>query len=87
MTSEKRSKRIPLGREKVMIFRSLHFLVIILVLGSWSAGFYCLQETHIIIPEFFRYLSFFGGLVLSVIIGGMLGSILSRVIHSNNPIH
>jgi hypothetical protein len=69
-----------------MIFRSLPFLCIILVLGTWSVGFYTLQGYRSIIPETIRYLTFFGGLVLSVIVGGLLGSILGRVIR-RNPSH
>jgi hypothetical protein len=87
MNPDIKRKRAPLGQTKAMIYRSIPFLSIIFVLGSWSAGFYTLQETQSIVPEVFRYLTFFGGLILSVVIGGLLGSVLSRVIRRRNPTH
>ncbi len=59
----------------------LPFLIILIVLGFWSAGFYLLQETQTLhLTDDLRCLTFFGGLVIAITVGGLAGSFLRRFI-------
>jgi hypothetical protein len=59
----------------------LPFLIILIVLGLWSAGIYLLQETQTVhLTDDLRCLTFFGGLVIAITFGGLAGSFLRRFI-------
>ena len=61
--------------------KGLPFLIILIVLGLWSAGFYLLQETQTShLTDDLRCLTFFGGLVIAITVGGLAGSFLRRYI-------
>jgi hypothetical protein len=63
------------------LLKVLPFLTIVIILGGWSAGFYLLQLSHPgTVSDNVRCIIFFGGLLISVVLGALLGSFLKRVI-------
>jgi hypothetical protein len=64
--------------------RAIPFLTILVILGGWSVGFYTLQELKPeLIPDSLRCLVFFGGLLLSISLGALIGSYLKRLLWKN----
>jgi hypothetical protein len=60
---------------------ALPFVMTVLFLGGWSAGFYALQEAGPgTIGEGLRCLAFFGGLAAAAFLGGAAGAFLKRLI-------
>lgn len=67
-------------RKNLRIISSLPFLMIIFVLSGWIIGFFHLQgSVNLNIPNSIRCLVFFGGLLVSILLGGFVGSILKRI--------
>jgi uncharacterized membrane protein len=63
------------------LVNALPFLVIILILAGWSAGFYALQASNPgEITESLRCLTFFGGLVVAILMGALIGTFLKRLV-------
>ena len=56
-------------------------LSILIVLGFWSVGFYLLQESQSLeLADDLLCLTFFGGLLFAITLGGLVGSLLRRLI-------
>jgi uncharacterized membrane protein len=63
------------------LVNTLPFLLTILILGGWSAGFYALQTSSPgEVSESLRCLTFFGGLVVAVLMGALIGTFLKRLV-------
>lgn len=65
----------------VRLINAIPFIVILLMYGGWSVGFFALQASDLAVAaENLRCLTFFGGMVLTSILGAIIGSFFKRLI-------